>query len=312
MINLRQIKIFLGSFLFLASSINSALAADDFCGDQQDKAFIYAKIPVTTGGNLRDYLDTNGLSRFATIQDILDATSKIGAATNSNLEKIESYLYALNDYYSYMLKSSSEGIGQMISERLMGEIDNLYFNQTTNNRRLYFSDQPQNSEYGNGFTANGTYSFISEGNVSISLRITRLKDGEIRTFVSSGEPIAATKRLAQRVFEAFQMPGNQGVFNPFSDAIWLTGETTGFGAKMRVKDAVEYCSAFGARLPTKIELLLASKLGPYVTGLKMDDRLQYVATENETVKVFLPATGQCLDVGNDLTKQAMVVCIKNS
>ena len=62
----------------------------------------------------------------------------------------------------------------------------------------------------------GTYAYIDSEAISITLKLVRLSDGESRTFVSAGEPLQAIKRLATKMFDAFQFPGSQGVTNPFA------------------------------------------------------------------------------------------------
>ena len=56
-----------------------ALASDDFCAVGDDKVNIFAKIPVTSAGNLQDYLQTNKQSRIATLEDLLVASESLGS-----------------------------------------------------------------------------------------------------------------------------------------------------------------------------------------------------------------------------------------
>ncbi len=79
---------------------------------------------------------------------------------------------------------------------------------------------------------------------------------------------------------------------------------------MRVAEASEYCAALGARLPTKIKVMLAHSLGPCVSGAKIDPGLRYAVTEGDEVKVFLPADGSCLKNRLDQTAQVQVLCLK--
>ena len=288
-----------------------ALASDDFCAVGGDKVNIFAKIPVTSAGNLQDYLQTNKQSRIATLEDLLVASESLGAATDSGLKQIQEFLFGLNDFYSYMLKSSSENIGVLISERLTGEIDALYFNNNTNDRRIRFvADITQGKPSAIDYSAYGTYAYVGESSISISLKLIRLSDGETRTFIATGEPLAATKRLALKIFDALQFPGKQGIFNPLSEAEWLGGKQSGVPSFMRLSEAAEYCQAFGARLPTKIELLMAYNIGPYVSGVKIDGSRSFAVTDIGQVKSFIPDSGQCFMPGLDPTKQADVICIK--
>ena len=55
-----------------------ALASDDFCAVGGDKVNIFAKIPVTSAGNLQDYLQTSKQSRIATLEDLLVASESLG------------------------------------------------------------------------------------------------------------------------------------------------------------------------------------------------------------------------------------------
>lgn len=76
------------------------------------------------------------------------------------------------------------------------------------------------------------------------------------------------------------------------------------------KEAAEYCAALGARLPTKIEMMLAYNLGPYASGAEIDSGLCYAVTEGGELKMFLPADGSCLKNRFDQTAQVQVLCLK--
>ena len=92
---------------------------------------------------------------------------------------------------------------------------------------------------------------------------------------------------------------------------WLGGPKEGVSATLRVAEARDYCAALGARLPTKLEMMLAHSLGPYVSGAKIDPALRYAVTEGDEVKMFLPADGSCLKNRFDQTAQVQVLCLKN-
>lgn len=307
---LKLFPVLLGITLIF-SWATKVFASDDFCGADDKPALIYSKMPVTSAGNLQDYLATNGLSRVGTVNDILTLSPSLGTGNDANLEQIADFLFSLNDFHSYMMSSSSEGIGQLVSERLMGEINNLYFLTQTNNRRIKFSNSMQEVIKGDGYTASGTYSFVTDNQISISLKITRLSDAESRTFVSAGEPIDAVKRLAKRVFTAFQLPSNQSVFNPFHDKTWVSVGASLTGELMRLNDAEEYCSLLNARLPSKIELSLANKLGAFVSGVKIDINGTYVVTDDGSLTVLEPSTGSCPVSLNESSRQYLVICIRD-
>ncbi len=82
------------------------------------------------------------------------------------------------------------------------------------------------------------------------------------------------------------------------------------GTRMRVADAAEYCSALSSELPTKTDVMLASTLGPYVTGARIDPEESYVVTDDGTVSTFVPATGTCFPASNNATETAVVLCLK--
>lgn len=210
-----------------------------------------------------------------------------------------------------MLEAASENIGRLISERLMGEIDALYFQTNTLGRRIYFATHSgSDGRDAIGFAVYGTYAYINSESISIMLKLVRLSDGESRTFVSAGEPLKAIKKLAAKMFDAFHLPGSQGVTNPFATSAWLGGPKEGVSTTLRVAEASEYCAALGARLPTKIKVMLAHSLGPCVSGAKIDPGLRYAVTEGDEVKVFLPADGSCLKNRLDQTAQVQVLCLK--
>lgn len=285
------------------------LASDDFCGEPGSKVTIYADIPVLRAGNLYDFLQTQNVERYQSIETFLQRTPELAAGAKASLNDVASYLYALNDLYHYMLQDSSEGIGTLISERLRAEIDMLYFTENTQSRRISFRERGT-GETGIDYAAYGSYTFLNEQNISISIKITRLNDGETRTFVASGQPLAATKDLASIIFDAFQFPSRSSVTNPFEDKVWVGGLSDGVGRKMRVADAVEYCGALFAKLPSKVDVMLANNLGAYVTGARIDAEEPYVVLDGSKVSTFTPATGTCFPPSNDRTELAMVLCLK--
>lgn len=287
-----------------------ALAQDDFCSRDGVPARIYANIPVTTAGNLRDFLTTNDLDRLGSIEGLFAMTPEVAKNAEASLKEVEDYLAFLNKYYGYMLEAASEDIGRLISERLQGELDGLYFQNTTRGRRIYFATHagPDNASP-IGFAAYGTYSFIGEQSISITLKLVRLDDGESRTFVAAGEPIAAIRVLARKIFDAFQFPGAQSVTNPFLKYAWVGGPKDGVATTLRVSEAADYCEALAGRLPTKMEMMLAYSLGPYVSGAKLDASMRYAVTEDDEVKMFLPADGSCLKNRFDQTVQVQVLCL---
>jgi len=295
----------------LLLSTMPVLAQDDFCSQDGVPARIYANIPVTTAGNLQDFLKTNDLERLVTIEQLFAMTPKVAESAEASLKEVEDYLAFLNQYYGYMLEAASENIGRLISERLMGELDALYFQTKTRGRRIYFATHSgPGGQDPIGFAAYGTYAFIDEDTISVTLKLVRLSDGESRTFVSAGEPIAAVRRLAAKVFDAFQFPGSQSVTNPFAESEWVGGSQEGVATTLRVAEASEYCAALNARLPTKLEMMLAHSLGPYVSGAKIDSGLRYAVTEADEVKMFLPADGSCLKNRFDQAAQVQVLCLK--
>ena len=114
--------------IFAAVLISGPVAAqDDFCSQDGVPARIFANIPVTTAGNLQDFLKTNDLERLVTIEQLFAMTPEVAKSSEASLKEVEDYLAFLNKYYGYMLEAASENIGRLISERLMGELDALYF-----------------------------------------------------------------------------------------------------------------------------------------------------------------------------------------
>jgi hypothetical protein len=298
------------SFLLFISTSHSVRATDDFCKNEGLPVFIYAKIPITSAGNLKDFLSTNNLDRFTTLEDILYITPQVAQSAQASLAEIQEYLTYLNDFYDYMLNASSEDIGRLISERLMGEIDALYFTSTTPNRQIIFQQGSGDQALERiSHVAYGNYSFIGTNSISLTLKLVRLSDGETRTFISSGAPLPAIERLAFRIFDAFQFPATQSISNPFSEKNWIGGPVVGAATEMRVRDAQAFCEGMGARLPSRMELLLAYNLGPYISGARLSSDQSYVVTEDDEVKVFWPGDGSCFAQTFDMTKKANVLCL---
>ncbi len=285
-------------------------AQDDFCSQEGVPARIYANIPVTTAGNLRDFLVTNDLERLVTIEELFAMTPDVAKSAEASLKEVEDYLDFLNKYYGFMLEAASEDIGRLISERLMGELDSLYFQTNTRGRRIYFATHSGDDGASSiGYAAYGTYTYIGEEAISVTLKLVRLSDGESRTFVSAGEPLPAIKSLAMKIFDAFQFPGSQGVTNPFTEYSWAGGAKDGVATTIRLTEAADFCAALGGRLPSKIEMMLAHSLGPYVSGAKIATNSRYAVTEDAEVKMFLPADGSCLKNRFDQTAQVEVLCL---
>ncbi len=140
MISLKRLRRLSGLFIGFALVISGpAFGQDDFCSQDGVPARIFANIPVTTAGNLQDFLKTNDLERIVTIEQLFAMTPEIAKSAEASLQEVEDYLAFLNKYYGYMLEAASENIGRLISERLMGELDALYFQTSTRGRRIYFA-----------------------------------------------------------------------------------------------------------------------------------------------------------------------------
>lgn len=305
------LRLFGALALFAVALAEPAPASDDFCGAQDSQATIYANIPILRTGNLYDFLKTQNISRYDGIEKFLTETPKIAESAKADLTGVLNYLYGLNDLYNYMAKDSGEGIGNLISERLRGEIDALYFNENTQMRRISFKDMP-GPDADIAYAAYGTYTFIGAGNVSITIKIVRLSDGETRTFVSAGQPLEAAQQLAFKIFDAFQFPNRQSITNPFQGKAWVGGLSDGVGREIRVSDAEDYCLAIGAVLPRKIDIMLASNLGAYLTGARIDMEKAYIVSEDGKVKTYIPSKGSCAPQSNDKTETAIVLCLKDA
>ena len=80
MISLKRLLRLSGLFIGFAFVISGpAFGQDDFCSQDGVPARIFANIPVTTAGNLQDFLKTNDLER-----DLYEARKKIEKDAREN------------------------------------------------------------------------------------------------------------------------------------------------------------------------------------------------------------------------------------
>ena len=306
----------------IVTLIFSPVFGDDFfCEDQNQQVKFNAFIPLTAHGNLAEYLDTNDKGRIKTIMDLSKIASELSQNSGDGLEATAEFLSFINGYYDYMLRISEKDIGKVLSDQIVGSIDEKYRQTNTVSRKLefvttdlYYNKNRIFSQENNlpDFTAYGSFAYVDDNKITISFKIIRLSDGASRSFVSTGDPLQAANHIADMIFDAIQFPVAKDIFNPFSEFEWIGANNNQIPADIRLSDSLNYCVALGSRLPTKIELIIANQLGPYVSGVKIYPSFKYAVTDDGEVSYLTPQTGECLKQTNDQTLAVKVYCLKEA
>jgi len=300
-------------------SISPSHADDFFCENPDQTVKMHAFIPLSSSGSLVEYLRTNESGRINSLRTLTQLAAELSEKSGEGLEATAEFLSFINGYYDYMVEASSNDIGKLLSEQIIGTIDENYRQTNTPSRKLEFVTT--NLYRGNQeiysqiksfpeFAAYGNYNYIADQKVSISLNIIRISDGTTRTFVSTGTPINAAVKIGNMVFDAIQFPIATHIFNPFSKVKWIGSNNNQTPANIRLSDSFDFCARFGARLPTKLELLVADQLGPYVSGVRINHSDKYAVIDDDKVSYFIPKTGECFKQTSDKTATVNVFCLK--
>jgi len=296
------------------------LQADDFfCENPDQTVKLHAFIPLSSSGSLVEYLKTNESGRINSLRTLTQLAAELSEKSGEGLKATAEFLSFINGYYDYMVEASSNDIGKLLSEQIIGTIDENYRKTNTPSRKLEFvttnlyrGNQEIYSQINSlpDFAAYGNYNYIADQKVSISLNIIRISDGATRTFVSTGNPINAAVNIGNRVFDAIQFPTASDIFNPFSNIKWIGSNSNQAPANIRLSESLDFCASFGARLPTKLELLIADQLGPYISGVRISASEKYAVIDGDKVSYFTPKTGECFEQTSDKTITANVYCLK--
>ena len=141
------------------------------------------------------------------------------------------------------------------------------------------------------------------------MRVVNLATMEQRVFSGSGPGLSAAKRVAQQIFDAFQLAENDTAFNPLANRTFITTDGSQSAKTISAIDATRFCEALGARIPTRTEMKLAEWVGPYVSGIQLLPQKPYFVLDNGRLSTLTLAADDCLPVP-DIQTQAILVCVQ--
>ena len=157
----------------------------------------------------------------------------------------------------------------------------------------------------------GSYSYINDGKVMISVVVRNINTGEQRAFASSGKIDDASKRIAQEVFDLFYLPEPPNFLNPFADKKLIEINSNSYKNRIDHRFAEQICETQNARIISRQELKLAASLGKYISGVDIDLSDFYTVTDpKEGLMRLLPATDECYKTRPNEKALTRLICVR--
>jgi hypothetical protein len=291
-----------------------AYGQDDFCGMPDEDSSIYASIPILKQGNFQDFLETNGLSRARSVENMSDIASDL-LTINPELSPGAFIEFAgfFSDFYDYMLSASDEGIGQALSAQLPAAIEQNYTVTPVPYRKIRFNYAPVEGaiENGMGYFMFGVYSFVGEGTISLTVTIVNTALGEQRSFAAIGAPQQAVAGVSKQIFDAFQKPDTPAFIDPLPGRTWLPTPAALTGRELNASQAPAMCASQNGRLPTREEMEVAYAFGEFFSTVGINPRANYIVEEEGEIRILNINRNQCVAERNTSIDQGLVLCIRD-
>lgn len=240
---------------------------------------------------------------FDSLIDAVERLGQLNGAPELMIEPIANILLLFDQVYDHQKNQDQVAVNQSLSVQLIAHIDTLYrqykiaekdqilsfnVNKVTPqlksqikkaNLTLSFGEQAISSYFYKNkqawqswlepvqYSAYGTFSSLGRGLFQVTLHISNLKTGAMKSFTVNTSIKEASKDLAYLVYEYFQRQAFPDWQVIHSDLSWLPApyrhsNREGFLAS----EAVAYCQSRGYRLPYARELMLADTGTQYQAG----------------------------------------------
>lgn len=274
-----------------------ALAAevDSFNSDRKIPR-LWAQIPFIQAGNLGQYQSTMAQGRDGTRRqlwrELMNEVQNLaaqGAMVEKMIEPMAKILLDFNKIYDENKKVDSVGIDLALESQFKGQFDSLYrqWDVRAHQRKVQFAEgairqgidnnikqlqapnkaQAAQDIYGVlDYVAYGTFSSLGGGQFQLSLHISSLKNGNQRSFESTGRLNEALAGLAQQFFDFFQKNDYPAWQTPYKALTWMAMPINTGKQSYSFPEAQQYCQQQGYRLPYARELIAAAAGTQYQPG----------------------------------------------
>jgi len=297
---------------FLGSAAQSQSAETPFCPEGDAPLYMHSVLPVIKNANIKDFVETNQLNRFGTIVDLVDLGNAIAASMPAGgSQGVTDLLSFYDNFFNYMIKNSDQGVDGYISSKILSDIEALHYLTQIKKRRLVLRRTETLPEDAFRYSVIGSYSYINDGKVMISVVVRNINTGEERAFASSGKIDDASKRIAQEVFDLFYLPESPNFLNPFADKKLIEINSNSYKNRIDHRFAEQICETQNARIISRQELKLAASLGKYISGVDIDLSDFYTVTDpKEGLMRLLPATDECYKTRPNEKALTRLICVR--
>jgi hypothetical protein len=300
--------------LFLGHTAYAQTADARFCPEGDAPLYLHSVLPVIKNANIKDFVETNQLNRFGTIVDLVDLGNAIAASMPAGgAQGVTDLLSFYDNFFNYMIKNSDQGIDGYISSKILSEIEALHYLKQIKKRRVVLRRTDTLPEDAYRYSIIGSYSYINNGNVMISVVVRNINTGEQRAFSSSGKIEDASKRIAQEVFDLFYLPEPPVFLNPFAGSKLIEISSDSFKNRIDHRFAEQICETQNARIISRQELKLAASLGKYISGVDIDVSDFYTVTDpKDGLMRLLPATDECYKTRPNEKALTRLICVRDN